>query len=101
MSAKLTDLEGMPGWPLYLSREQAAAYLGVSEHLFDEEVAAGAWPAGERRGNAGAAGNKRARLTWCRLALEHRALQRANLAGTPATPERDWTTELDQRLDRL
>ncbi len=100
MSAKLADLIGMPYWPLYLSREQAAAYQGVGAALFDQEVRAGVWPPGERRGAAGAAGNQRARLTWCRLALENRARARAGLVGA-ADAERDWDAELDRRLDGL
>ena len=30
MAAKLADIEGLPFWPRLLSREQAAAYLGVT-----------------------------------------------------------------------
>jgi hypothetical protein len=34
MSARLTDLAGLPDWPLMLSAEQAAAYCGVSRDTF-------------------------------------------------------------------
>jgi hypothetical protein len=71
MAARLSDLEGMPYWPRFLSREQAAAYLGVSAETFDDEVEEGLWPAGMRRGKQGR------RITWDRVALD-RAADRAN-----------------------
>jgi hypothetical protein len=46
----------------FLTRQQAAAYLGVSARTFDAEVTAGIWPAPMRRGARTGA------LTWdCRL----------------------------------
>ena len=63
-----------PGlFPRYLSRPQAAAYLGVSPRVFDEEVDSGRWPAADRRGAKGGA------LTWDRLLLDRRADERAGL----------------------
>jgi len=50
--------------PLYLSAEEAAAFLGVSARTFAEEVAQGWWPTARRRGAKGG------RLTWYRPALE-------------------------------
>lgn len=57
----------MPYWPLYLSRDQAAAYVGVSPNTFDTEVKEGRWPAAVNRGA------KQTRLTWYRPALEQAA----------------------------
>lgn len=64
--------------PRYLTRPQAAAYLGVSTRTFDEEVDAGRWPAADRRGAKGGS------LTWDRLLLDHYADRRAGLAAPPA-----------------
>ena len=50
--------------PLYLSAEEAAAFLGVSPRTFADEVANGWWPSARRRGAKGG------RLTWYRPALE-------------------------------
>jgi hypothetical protein len=57
----LTDL---PFWPRFLSRAEAARYVGVSEDVFADEVAGGHWPQARRRGGKGG------RLTWDRLALD-------------------------------
>lgn len=65
----------LPWWPRMLSREQAAAYLGVSPTLFDAEVAQGIWPQPIRRGAKGG------RVTWDRHALD-RALDA--IGGTEA-----------------
>lgn len=70
----------LPGWPRFLSRDQAAAYVGVSARVFDAEVSEGAWPAARRRGA------KAGRLTWDRLLLEAYADRAAGL-GLPALPE--------------
>lgn len=59
--ALLTDL---PFWPLFLGREEAARYVGVSADVFDDEVTAGLWPAPKRRGTKGG------RLTWHRPSLD-------------------------------
>ncbi|AWJ86303.1 hypothetical protein TSH58p_22545 (plasmid) [Azospirillum sp. TSH58] len=63
MTAKRSDLAGLPFWPRMLSREQAAAYLGVSDRMFDQEVAAGIWPRGIPRGTG-------KRLTWDRHLID-------------------------------
>jgi hypothetical protein len=57
----LTDL---PFWPRCLSRDEAARYVGVSVPVFDDEVRAGIWPPGMRRGRDGN------RLTWDRNVLD-------------------------------
>jgi transcriptional regulator with XRE-family HTH domain len=54
----------LPGWPKYLSRDEAARYLGVSIDAFDDEVRSGLWPAGRPRGGRGS------RLTWNRTLLD-------------------------------
>lgn len=36
--------------PRYLSREEAAAYLGASLNTFDDEVASSMWPAAGQQG---------------------------------------------------
>jgi hypothetical protein len=56
----------------FLTREQAAAYVGVGATTFAAEVAQGIWPPPMRRGAKGTA------LTWDRLLLD-RACDR--LAG--------------------
>jgi hypothetical protein len=59
----------------FLTRQQAAAYVGVSVRTFDAEVTAGIWPAPMRRGGRGGA------LTWdCRL-IDRAADRLAGLAG--------------------
>jgi hypothetical protein len=73
MGASREGLSGLPYWPRMLSREQAAAYVGVSARLFDQEVREGRWPAGIPRG----AGR---RLTWDRVQLDARL---DNDDGTP------------------
>lgn len=65
--------------PRYLSREEAAAYVGVSPETFDREVREGWWPAPRRRGEKGT------RLTWDRLALDAAADQASGL-GQPPPP---------------
>ena len=57
-------LSRLPAWPRYLSRDEAARYVGVGVDVFDREVAAGLWPAARRRGA------KAARLTWDKHALD-------------------------------
>jgi hypothetical protein len=53
--------------PRFLSRKLAAAWAGVSVATWDQEVAAGKWPAGEPRGAKGG------KLTWDIKKLEARA----------------------------
>lgn len=73
----MPDAKPLPGWPRYLSRDEAAAYVGVSASTFDDEVLAGWWPAPRRRGLKGG------RCTWDRLALDAFADRAAGL-GLPA-----------------
>lgn len=56
----------LPTWlvPRFLSREEAAAYVGVSINTFDQEVSRGLWPRPLARGLKGR------RLTWDRMALD-------------------------------
>ncbi len=51
-------------WPRFLSRSEAAAYVGVSAGLFDKEVKVGMWPPAHRRGAKGG------RLTWDRMEID-------------------------------
>lgn len=64
MTAKLADIKDCPGWPRWLSAEQAAAYVGVSTNLFLDEVKMGRWSKPIRRGRTGT------RLTWDRALLD-------------------------------
>lgn len=70
MPLRLAD---MPAWPAMLSREQAAAYVGVSVETFEAEIAKGWWPDGTPRGAKGG------KLTWSRAALDRRIME--NLGG--------------------
>lgn len=63
----------MPDWPRYLTREQAALYLGVSTDTFSAEVHAGQWPCGRTRGEKGG------KLTWDRKLLDREADRFAGL----------------------
>jgi hypothetical protein len=61
------------------TRNQAAAYLGVSVDVFDDEARAGLWPAARRRGTKGG------RLTWDKSLLDLRADQEAGLPAPTVT----------------
>lgn len=65
------DDMALPNWPLYLSRDEAARYVGVSPNTFDAEVMAGMWPGPMKRGSKGS------RVTWYRPAIEQAAEERA------------------------
>jgi hypothetical protein len=70
--------------PRFLSREQAAAYLGVSATVFEAEVQAGVWPRAMRRGA------RDGRLTWDRHLIDawaDRASGLHQLAGTAPPPQ--------------
>lgn len=87
-TARLT-LEGLPFWPRFLTREEAARYVGVSASTFDEEVSAGSWPQPQRRGAKGG------RVTWDRVLLDQWADRMAGLdIAPPPAPivpvERGW-----------
>lgn len=80
MSAALEDLRHCPGWPLMLSDEQAAQYLGLSKEGFRQAVAKGVYPLGLK-------GHFGKRVLWHRLALDKAA---ARLAGlTPVNDQDD------------
>jgi len=64
MSERRAALSALPFWPRYLSRDEAARYVGVSADVFDVEVDCGDWPKARRRGGKGG------RLTWDREALD-------------------------------
>lgn len=64
--------------PRFLTREQAAHYLGVGTTTFDREVAAGIWPPPMRRGV------KLTALTWDRLLLDRAADRLAGLVDAHA-----------------
>jgi hypothetical protein len=46
MGRSVGALRGLPGWPLWLSDEQAAAYVGLSLAKFRQGVATGDLPPG-------------------------------------------------------
>jgi hypothetical protein len=81
-SARRADLLPPGLVPLYLSCEQAAAYLGVSPATFTAEVAQGWWPGPIRRGARDGA------ATWYRPALERRA-EAMHDAGASAAAAHD------------
>jgi hypothetical protein len=95
--APLVDL---PYWPRFLSRDEAARYLGVSTDVFDDEVRAGDWPRGWARGSRGG------RLTWDRLSLDRAADARSGLAlcapgtGLPSSVDAA-AAAMDRRFDAL
>jgi hypothetical protein len=79
----------LPDWPRYLSRQEAARYLGVSVDVFDDEVRAGTWPAGIRRGAKGGL------LSWDKRLLDRwRILASGSGPGAP-TSEVPGTGRLD------
>ena len=61
MTAARADLRDLPDWPRLLSREQAAAYLGVSVNML-ESRAGNMWPEPIRVGK---------RKLWDRKAIDH------------------------------
>jgi len=100
-----TTLTDLPFWPRYLSREEAARYVGVSTAVFETEVARGIWPSAMRRGSRGGGP-----LTWDRIALDKAADRASGLeeaagpvASSPAISERDaafWMEKLDATFTR-
>ena len=97
----LTDL---PFWPRCLSRDEAARYVGVSVPVFDDEVRAGVWPPGMRRGRDGS------RLTWDRNVLDSCLDSRLGLmagqapgasvaADAPLAPQDAASVAWENRLD--
>jgi hypothetical protein len=71
MSARRHALADLPDWPLWMTRDEAARYVGVSADVFDLEVGWGHWPPGRARGLKGG------KLTWCKLDLD--AASRPNI----------------------
>ena len=82
MTASREDLAGLPGWPLWLAREQAAAYVGASPGHFDSEVRAGRWPRGADR-SIGKTGKC---IRWWRPALDEASKQLAEGARAAHLP---------------
>jgi hypothetical protein len=73
----VSDLPPLPSIR-FLTRDQAAAYLGVSARTFDGEVQTGLWPPAMKRGGRGGA------LTWDRRLLDRAADRLAGLADSAA-----------------
>ena len=74
------NISHMPNWPRYLTREQAAAYVGVSTDTFDIELKESVWPAPFKRGASGG------RLTWDRLLLDSAADDASAITSSAAAP---------------
>jgi len=72
MTARLSDLMGLPFWPRCLSRDQAAAYVGLSAGTFDKAIRYGSYPGGIKIGG---------RTLWDRKALDE-AVDRIHGTGT-------------------
>ncbi|MFC3674708.1 hypothetical protein [Ferrovibrio xuzhouensis] len=64
MAGRRLDTAELPGWPRMMSRDLAAAYVGVSPSTFDLEVAEGLLPKPLPRGRKGGLD------TWDRMALD-------------------------------
>jgi hypothetical protein len=78
--------------PRFLSREDAARYLGVCVDSFDAEVRAGMWPAGVARGAKGG------RLMWDKAALDATVDRISGLANAlPDNPRDAWDARTDGR----
>jgi predicted DNA-binding transcriptional regulator AlpA len=75
--------------PRFLTRDQAAAYLGVGVTTFDQEVAKGMWPQPMRRGQ------RATRVTWDRLALDAAADRAAGLSAPVPVVTRAARTSWD------
>lgn len=72
-------LSDYPNWPRYMSRQVAAAYVGVSTDLWDDEVRRGLWPQPRRRGYSGK------RVTWDRRLLDLAADRDSGLTAQAAS----------------
>ena len=57
----MKDTPSLPGWPMGLGRDLAAAYVGVSVSTFDAMVRAGHFPRPRRLGR---------RVVWIRTELD-------------------------------
>lgn len=97
MTAARAGLTGLPGWPLWLSREQAA---GSPTH-FDAEVDAGRWARGVDRGLT----QSGRIIRWWRPALDDaseslaksRGAARARVAGTTMAEAHGWAVDDSSR----
>ena len=69
----------LPHWPRCLTREQAAAYLGVSVATFKAELKTGRWPGPDNRGAKGGV------HTWDRLLLDAAQDRHSKLIADPTT----------------
>lgn len=88
MAAAVENLRNCPGWPLMLSDEQAALYLGLSKETFRQAVAKGVYPAGIR-------GHFGKRVLWHRIVLDKAAARIAGL--TPVNdPDDDDSSISDE-----
>jgi predicted DNA-binding transcriptional regulator AlpA len=76
MVAALKDISGLPDWPRLLSREQAAAYCGISPTLFDALVKTGTLPGPIEWG---------ARRLWDRKAVDQVLNRVSGIVGPGAT----------------
>ncbi|MEJ0020697.1 MAG: DNA-binding protein [Acetobacteraceae bacterium] len=85
-------LADLPYWPRYLSRDEAARYLGVSVDVFDDEVRAGDWPRGTPRGSRGG------RLTWDRHVLDGVADSRAGFGTQRSATAPEGPNGWDRRF---
>jgi predicted DNA-binding transcriptional regulator AlpA len=93
MTARKADIADLPSWPRLLSREQAAAYCGLSANSFMAEVEAGTFP------GPVALSTTRRRL-WDRLGLD-RALD-SRLTGAPEdrnARKAQWQQRQDRKAD--
>ncbi len=91
MTARRIPLSDLPGWPLYLSLAQAAAYVGVSPAVFQAEVDAEVWPKPVTRGAKGGLS------TWDRLMLEE---SRSRLSGLTSEIKTVITSESEDEWMR-
>jgi hypothetical protein len=82
--------------PRFLTRAEAARYLGVGPDTFADEVAAGIWPQGWPRGGKGG------KLTWDRLLLDRVADGRSGLQQPPPASqagEDDAVAAVERRIN--
>src|SRR4051794_20502310 len=91
MTARRLPVDRLPHWPRHLTRELAAAYVGVSPNVFDMEVAAGVWPRPTPRGAKGGL------PTWDRVELDRRS--DAALPSAVSTDFEERLRETGQRIN--
>jgi hypothetical protein len=80
VTARRLPASDLPYWPRLLSHDLAAAYVGASPSLFDEEITKGVWPPGDLRGSRGGL------RTWDRFALDAAQDRRAGLQPPAQQP---------------